>query len=155
LQKVEEWEEQVLQMAVKCLTNYGLMVEKIQDGRPLGYLRDLVYRDCASSQRIALRLDVLEDLDACQKLLENFEFKSWFDKLPLTRRGREGKGREGKGREGKGDEVQIQEETLLSQGNNVEIDTEGHVASSSDLSTHTYHPHMCNYTHTIKHTHTF
>jgi hypothetical protein len=43
------------------------------------------------SQRIALRLNKLDVLDACQKLLENFGFKSWFDKLPLTsRKGKEG-----------------------------------------------------------------
>ena len=43
-----EWAEQVLQMAVKCLTKCGLMVasKKIQHGRPLGYLEHLVYRDC-------------------------------------------------------------------------------------------------------------
>jgi hypothetical protein len=53
-----EWAEQVLQMAVKCLTKCGLMVasEKIQHGRPLGYLRHLVYKYCVLSQRIALRL---------------------------------------------------------------------------------------------------
>ena len=55
-------------MAVKCLTNYGLIVasEKIQHGRPLGYLRHLVYRDCVFSQKFALRLNKLEVLDACQ-----------------------------------------------------------------------------------------
>jgi hypothetical protein len=48
--------------------------KKIQHGRPLGYLRHLVYRDCVFSQRIALRLNKLEVLDACKKLLENFGF---------------------------------------------------------------------------------
>ena len=68
LQKVES----ILQMAVKCLTKCGLMMasKKIQHGELLGFLRHLVYRDCVFSQRIALRLNKLEVLDACQKLLE-------------------------------------------------------------------------------------
>jgi hypothetical protein len=63
-------------MAVKCLNKCGLMVasKKIQHGKLLGYLRPLVYRDCVFSQRIALRLNKLEVLDVCQKLLENFGF---------------------------------------------------------------------------------
>ena len=38
--KTGDWAKQVLQMAVKYLTKCGLMVasEKIQHGRPLGYL---------------------------------------------------------------------------------------------------------------------
>ena len=66
LQKVEEWEEQVLKMAVECLTNHVLIMvsEKIQHGRPFGYLERLVFRDCVSSQRLALGLNVLETLDA-------------------------------------------------------------------------------------------
>jgi hypothetical protein len=65
--------------------------KKIQHGKLLGYFKHLVDRDCVFSQKIALRLNKLEVLDACQKLLENFGFKSWFDKLPLTsRKGKEG-----------------------------------------------------------------
>ena len=58
--------ESVLQMAIKCLTKCGLMVasKKIQHSRLLGYLRHFVYRDCVFSQRIVLRLNQLETLDA-------------------------------------------------------------------------------------------
>jgi hypothetical protein len=46
---------------------------------------------CVFSKKIALRLNKLAVLDACQKLLESFGFKSWFDELPLTsRKGKEG-----------------------------------------------------------------
>jgi hypothetical protein len=53
-------------MAIKCLTKCGLMVasKKIQHSRLLGYLRHFVYRDCVFSQRIVLRLNQLETLDA-------------------------------------------------------------------------------------------
>ena len=47
---------------------------KIQHGKLFGYLRHLAYRDCVFSQKFALRLNKLEVLDACQKLLENFGF---------------------------------------------------------------------------------
>jgi hypothetical protein len=69
-----EWVEQVLQMAIKCLTKCGLMVasKMIQHGRPLVYLRHLMYRDFVFSQSTSLRLNKLDVLDACQKLLENF-----------------------------------------------------------------------------------
>ena len=90
-------------MAVKCLTKCGLMMasKKIQHGELLGFLRHLVYRDCVFSQRIAFRLNKLEVLDACQKLLENFGFKSWFDKPPfISRKGEErGRGRDPESRE--------------------------------------------------------
>ena len=64
---MKEQTEQVLQMAVKCLTKCGLMVasEKIQHGRPLGYFGHLVYSDCVFARRIALRVNKLEALDAC------------------------------------------------------------------------------------------
>jgi hypothetical protein len=82
--------------------------KKIQHGELLGFLRHLVYRDCVFSQRIAFRLNKLEVLDACQKLLENFGFKSWFDKPPfISRKGEErgrGRGRgRGTGRRGGGE----------------------------------------------------
>ena len=48
--------------------------KKIQHGKLLGYLRHLVYRDCVFSQKFALRLNKLEVLDACQKLLKNSRF---------------------------------------------------------------------------------
>jgi hypothetical protein len=48
--------------------------KKIQHGKLLGYFKHLVDRDCVFSQKIALRLNKLEVLDACQKLLENFGF---------------------------------------------------------------------------------
>jgi hypothetical protein len=48
--------------------------KRIQHGKLLGYLRHLVYRDCVFFKRIALRLNKLEVLDACQKLLENLGF---------------------------------------------------------------------------------
>ena len=62
-------------MAIKYLTKWtddGF--KKIQDGKLLGYLRQLVYRDCVFSQKFALRLNKLEVLDACQKLLKNSRF---------------------------------------------------------------------------------
>ena len=63
-------------MTIKYLTYCGPMMasKKIQHGKLLGYLRHLVYRDCVFSQKFALRLNKLEVLDACQKLLENFGF---------------------------------------------------------------------------------
>jgi hypothetical protein len=45
-------------------------------------------------------LDELEALHGCQKLLGNFWFKSWFDKLPHISRYRKGKERRGEERRG-------------------------------------------------------
>jgi hypothetical protein len=60
----------------KMFDQVWLMVasKKIQHGKLLGYLRHLVYKDYVFSQRIALRLNKLKVLGACQKLLENLGF---------------------------------------------------------------------------------